>query len=84
MYFVYMLECAGGGLYTGITTDVKRRFAEHVRGVGGYYTRAHVPKRVVYVEQQQGRSLASRQEAAIKKLSRAQKLDLIKSHAALG
>lgn len=73
-YFVYMLECADGSLYTGITTDVERRFLEHKAGTGGHFTRAHKPRRIVYTEEHLGRSSALKREAAIKKLSRAKKL----------
>ena len=77
MYFVYIIECVDGSLYTGITTDVMRRLAEHGAGKGGHYTRAHPPRRVVYVEEIGTRSLASRREAEIKRYSRPAKLALI-------
>lgn len=76
-YFVYILECEDGSLYTGITTDVERRFAEHQSGVGSHFTRAKKAKRIVYTEQCPDRSSALKREAAIKKLSREQKLALI-------
>jgi putative endonuclease len=78
MYFVYILECGDGSLYTGITTDVKRRFAEHKSGAGGHFTRAKGAKRIVYTEEQPSRSAAQKREAEIKKLTREQKLALIK------
>jgi putative endonuclease len=77
MYFVYLLECADGSLYTGITTDVARRFEEHRKGVGGHFTRAKGAVRIVYTEEYPDRSSASSREAAIKKLSREQKVHLI-------
>ena len=77
MYFVYILECSDGTLYTGITTDVARRFDEHVKGVGAHYTRVHGVKRIVYVERSKNRSLAQKREATIKHLSRAKKFELI-------
>lgn len=77
MYTVYIIECADQSLYTGITTDLPRRFAEHQAGTGGHYTRAHKPVRVVYKESQPNRSAASVREAAIKRLSRTEKLTLI-------
>ena len=76
-YFVYILECADGSLYTGITTDVKRRFIEHKSGVGSGYTRARGAKRIVYTEQHPDRSSAQKREAEIKKLTRRKKLALI-------
>ncbi len=79
MYFVYILECADKTLYTGITTDVRRRLTEHKVGKGGRYTRARGARRVVYSEKCKDRSSASKREAAIKHLSREQKLTLIRA-----
>ena len=50
MYFVYILRCKDGSLYTGITTDVERRFAEHKSAKGGHYTAAKEAEEVLYVE----------------------------------
>ena len=77
-WFVYMLRCADGSLYTGITTDVDRRVAEH-NGDGvlaARYTRSRRPVELVYVEAAASRSEAARREAAIKRLDRARKLAL--------
>jgi len=73
---VYMLRCADGTLYTGITTDVDRRIAEHngEGGPGARYTRSRRPVQLVYVEVAANRADASRREAAIKQLDRARKL----------
>ena len=79
MYFVYLLECVDGTIYTGITTDVGRRFDEHKLGIGSSYTKAHGAKRIIYSEEHPNRSAASRREAAIKKLTRGQKLAMVKS-----
>jgi len=76
MYFVYILECKDGTVYTGITTDLKRRLAEHDSGQGGHYTRARGVKRLIYSEKQANRSSASKREIEIKKLSREKKLAL--------
>jgi putative endonuclease len=75
---VYMLRCADGSIYTGITTDVARRVAEHNgdSGLGARYTRSRRPVELVYVEAAAGRSAASRREAAIKQLDRTHKLAL--------
>lgn len=78
MYFVYILSCSNGSLYTGITTDLEKRFKEHKAGRGGHYTSANQPTRIRYFEACPNRSAASTREAQIKKLSRAQKLVLIK------
>ncbi len=77
-WFVYMIEASDGSLYTGITTDVTRRFAEHRDGrQGARYFNGRQPIRVVYVEPAEDRSMASKREAAIKQLGRQQKLALI-------
>jgi putative endonuclease len=78
MYFLYLLKCSDGSLYCGITTDVERRFGEHKAGKGGNYTRSHKVLKVVYTEKCKDRSTALKREAAIKKLSRQEKIKLIK------
>ncbi|MHB1163127.1 MAG: GIY-YIG nuclease family protein [Minisyncoccota bacterium] len=77
MYFVYLLECEDGSLYTGVTTDVARRLAEHQAGTGGHFTRAKGAKRIVYTEEHPDRSSAQKREAAIKKWPRKKKLSLV-------
>ncbi len=77
MYFLYILECKNGSLYTGITTDVDRRFAEHKSGAGGRYTRSHEVLRVAYTERCPDRSSALRREAEIKRWPREKKRGLI-------
>jgi putative endonuclease len=76
-YFVYLLECSDGSLYTGITTDVTRRFNEHKNGIGSHFTRAKKAKRIVYSEEHASRSLAQKREAEIKKWPRKRKLALL-------
>lgn len=76
---VYMLECADGSLYTGITTDLPRRLAAHQVGRGAKYTRGRGPFRLVYRETYAGRGAASRHEHEIKALDRATKLQLLSS-----
>ena len=78
MYFLYLLECKDGTIYTGITTDVKRRFLEHKNGVGSHYTRARKAKRILYTEKHKNRSLASKREAEVKRMPRKEKLKLKK------
>ena len=70
---LYLLECENGTYYAGITTDLGRRFAEHVFGIGARYTRANPPKRVIAVMEFPDRASASRAEATLKKLQRADK-----------
>jgi putative endonuclease len=74
---VYMLRCRDGTLYTGATNNLERRLATHGRGKGAAYTRARLPVTLVWSEAAQDRSAALRREAAIKRLSRAEKLRLL-------
>lgn len=76
-WFVYILECADGSLYTGSTNDVERRVEQHSGGKGARYTRMHTPVKLVYSEPAVNRSEAFKREIAIKKLSREQKQALI-------
>jgi putative endonuclease len=78
-WFVYILRCADGSLYTGISTDVSRRVAEHNAGVpaGARYTHARRPVVLVFQESAADRSAALRREKAIKACSRTAKLALI-------
>lgn len=79
MYYLYILKCVDGTLYTGITTDLKRRAAEHNSSkLGAKYTATRQPVRLVYSKKFKNRSLASKAEAQIKKLKKPQKLELIK------
>lgn len=80
MYHVYILRCADDTLYTGITTDVERRLAEHNQSaLGAKYTRGRRPVTLVYNRHFRTRSAASREEARIKRLPRTEKLSLIRS-----
>ncbi len=73
-WFVYIIQSEKGKLYTGITTDVQRRFEQHQTGKGGAkYFRTDPPVQIVHIEEVQNRSEASKREAAIKKMSRHQK-----------
>lgn len=78
-YYVYMLECRDGTLYTGWTTDLAARLAEHESGRGARYTRSRLPVRLVYSEEMPSAGAARKREAAIKKMRRAAKLALIGS-----
>lgn len=78
MYYLYMLECADTTLYTGITVDLDRRVLEHnTSKTGAKYTKARRPVKLVYSKKFRNRSLASKAENKLKKLSRNQKLALI-------
>ncbi len=77
-WYVYMLKCADSTLYTGITVDPIRRVEEHNSDKkGAKYTRVRQPVALVYQKHAKNRSEASRVEAALKKLSRKEKLSLI-------
>lgn len=77
-YFLYILRCKDGTLYTGITTDVARRVREHNDSpLGAKYTKARRPVKLAYATEWKTRAAACREEARIKKLSRNQKLALI-------
>ena len=79
MYYVYLLCCADGTLYTGFTNDLARRLAAHNAGRGAKYTRGRRPVELVYWESFSNKSSALRREYAIKQLPRRQKLTLIQS-----
>ena len=78
MYYLYILRCADKTLYTGIATDLPRRVFEHNgTKLGARYTASRRPVRLVYFQKFKNRSLASKEEARIKKLKKTQKLELI-------
>ena len=80
MYYLYILLCADKTLYTGITTDLKRRVVEHNSSkLGAKYTSSRRPVKIVYFKKFKNRSNASKEEARIKKFKRVKKLELIKN-----
>ena len=77
-YFVYILKCSDETLYTGITTDLKRRVDEHNNSdKGAKYTKLRRPVELVHSEASEDRSSASKREYEIKKMSRVKKMELI-------
>lgn len=76
-WHVYIILCSDNSLYTGITTDVERRFNQHAEGRGARYFRGREPLRIVYLENGYSRSSASRRESMIKSMSRGDKLLLV-------
>lgn len=79
MYHLYILQCADKTLYTGITVDLERRVNEHNSSkLGAKYTRARRPVKLVYSKKFRDRSLASKAESKIKKLTREEKIKLTK------
>ena len=75
---VYMLLCEDNTIYTGITNDLKKRFENHISGKGAKYLRGRKPLEIVYTENFQNRSMATKREMEIKKLNRRKKEALIK------
>ena len=76
-WYLYILRCGDETLYTGITTDVEKRFAQHCSGKGAKYTRGRGPLELVYREECGDHSQALKREWEIKKLSRQEKMRLI-------
>lgn len=72
-WYVYLLECRDGSLYTGIAVDVERRYAQHLAGTGARYTRSHPPVKLLARFAYPDRAAASRAEYAIKQLTPARK-----------
>ncbi len=77
MYYVYILECKDGTLYTGWTVDLERRLVQHNRGKGAKYTRSRYPVVLKYYEEFNTKQEACRREYSVKQLSRIEKLRLI-------
>lgn len=78
MYYLYILKCADDTLYTGITVDLPRRVEEHNSSeLGAKYTRGRRPVELVFSRTFDDRSMASKEERLIKRLSKRQKLELI-------
>jgi putative endonuclease len=81
-WFVYLIECRGGSIYTGIAVDVAARYAAHVNGKGARYTRSHPPQRLLAAIEYADRSAASKAEYQIKRLSPGDKRELGRRHGA--
>jgi len=78
-WFVYILKCKDGSLYTGATNNLEKRFEAHKNGKGARYTRSHTPKRIVFFEKYDNNILALRREREIKGWTRKEKLDFLKT-----
>ncbi len=76
-WFVYIIETETSYLYTGIAVDVEKRFKMHLEGKGAKFFRIHRPKRVVYIDQCEGKELALQREIEIKKMSTQEKRKLM-------
>lgn len=77
VWYLYILRCGDGTLYTGITTDVEKRFLQHQSGKGAKYTRGRAPLELVYREKCSSHSDALKREYAVKALKREEKLLII-------
>ncbi|MCU7843061.1 MAG: GIY-YIG nuclease family protein [Candidatus Thiodiazotropha sp. (ex Monitilora ramsayi)] len=77
LWFVYMLRCVDGSLYTGITTDLQRRLDQHNQGTGAKYTRSRRPVSLLYSQSCCSQSEALKREHAIKRMSSKDKWTLI-------
>ena len=79
MYYLYILKCVDGTLYTGIAVDLERRIKEHnFSELGAKYTRSRRPVKLVYSKKFHNRSTASKEEIRVKSLSRKEKLEMIR------
>jgi len=78
MYYVYLIQCEDGSFYTGITTNVERRFKEHQTKNGGWHTKLHKAIKLLYTEQYPTKHKALKREKQIKGWRREKKLNLIK------
>ena len=76
-WYLYILRCGDGTLYTGITTDVEKRLEQHRSGKGAKYTRGRGPLELVYREELEDHSAALKREWAVKKMTREEKVRLI-------
>ncbi|MCE7999578.1 MAG: GIY-YIG nuclease family protein [Rhodobiaceae bacterium] len=79
-WFLYILECAGDRLYTGITVDVDARYAAHASGKGAKFTKGFPPERILFQAEFPDRAAASRAESDFKKLSASEKRRFVKTH----
>lgn len=82
-WHIYLIECADGSLYTGISIDVERRFQTHLAGKGARYTRSHKPVRLIASRPVGTRAEALRAELAVKRLPRSQKIDAVRGDIAV-
>jgi len=77
MWYLYIVECSDGNFYTGISTDISNRIAAHNSGKGAKYTSGRAPVRLVYSAEFPDKSMASKEEFRVKKLSRVEKENLL-------
>lgn len=78
MWFIYILQCSDGSLYTGSTNDIERRFTLHMSGKGAKYTRSHRPNNIIHTEKFLTKSEAFKREREIKTWTRKEKINRLK------
>ena len=83
-WYVYIIKCTDGSLYTGYTDNLEKRFEKHKSGKGAKYTRSHKPKKIVFFEKHVKKIVAQRKEREIKNLTREEKIKFIKSNRTSG
>ena len=79
VWFLYLIECADGSIYTGITVDVAARYAAHRDGTGARYMRSHAPARLLGFEEHRDRSAASQAEYRVKQMTAGEKREFAAS-----
>jgi len=77
MWFVYIIKCVDGSLYTGSTNDLEKRFEKHKSGKGAKYTRSHIPERIEFFEKYDNKIIAQKREREIKNWTHAEKIKFI-------
>ena len=77
MWFVYIIKCVDGSLYTGYTNDLEKRFEKHKIGKGAKYTNSHKPEGIVFSEKYDNKIIAQRREREIKSWNRKEKLEFL-------
>ena len=80
MWFVYIIKCKDGSLYTGATNDLEKRFKDHKSGKGAKYTTSHIPVKIVFFKKCAKKITAFRKEREIKNLTRKEKLKFIEKN----
>ena len=80
MWFVYIIRCKGGSLYTGATNDLEKRFKAHKEGKGAKYTKSHKPEKIVFSKKYGNKIMAMKKEWEIKSWTHKQKISFIKKN----
>ena len=83
-WFVYIIKCVDGSLYTGYTNDLQKRFEKHKSGKGAKYTRSHAPESIVFFQKYVNKIKAQQKEREIKKMTREEKLIFLKNQSRSG